>query len=302
MANTISLAKRYVPLLQEVYRRSSVTSMIDTNPALVRESAAVGEILVPKMTVPGLADYSRQNGYASGDVTLDWVSKKLEYDRGRKFVVDAMDNQESLDQAFGPLLSTFMKESVVPEVDAVRFARFATNAKSDNKKSLAITASNVLTSLDDAIAALNDEEVTLENRYLFISEGFYKLLKQKIETSRLTQGQVVDRRVEMIDGMPLIHVPAPRFHTGISTTDNGYKAAIGSYPINFMIVQSASVMQVIKHEKMRQFAPDVNMDVDGWTLTYRLYHDAWVMPNKENGIYVCHGTTAVPAPAETPSG
>ena len=43
----------------------------------------------------GLADYSRNSGYVKGDVTLTNETVTFNYDRGRKFSVDNMDNEET---------------------------------------------------------------------------------------------------------------------------------------------------------------------------------------------------------------
>ena len=57
--------------------------------------AKAGEFLIPKMSMDGLADYSRSSGYVKGDVSITYETKSCNYDRGRKFSVDAMDNEET---------------------------------------------------------------------------------------------------------------------------------------------------------------------------------------------------------------
>lgn len=95
MANVIALRKQYSTLLDEVYKLSSLTSVLDGPNDLVREGANANEILIPKMSMQGLANYSKQTDYVDGDVTLEYETKKCTYDRGRMFSVDAMDNIES---------------------------------------------------------------------------------------------------------------------------------------------------------------------------------------------------------------
>lgn len=109
MANAIELRKQYSTLLDEVYKLSSLTAVLDGANNLVKEGANANEILIPKMTMQGLADYSKTNGYAAGDVTLDYETKKCTYDRGRKFVVDAMDNIDTASIAFGKLSGNFLE-------------------------------------------------------------------------------------------------------------------------------------------------------------------------------------------------
>ena len=65
MANSIALAKAYIPLLDEVYKLASLTSDLDGNPALVRQGANANELIIPKLSMQGLADYSRNSGYVA---------------------------------------------------------------------------------------------------------------------------------------------------------------------------------------------------------------------------------------------
>ena len=70
MANAIELAKSYVPKLDEVYKLASLTAMLDGASDLARQGANANELIIPMMTMDGLADYSRNSGYVQGDVTL----------------------------------------------------------------------------------------------------------------------------------------------------------------------------------------------------------------------------------------
>ncbi len=124
MANTINLRKQYSTLLDEVYKLNSLTAVLDGPNELVREGANANEILIPKMSMQGLADYNKQTGYVAGDVTLEYETKKCAYDRGRMFTIDAMDNIESANIAFGRLSGEFLRTKVVPELDAWRLASY----------------------------------------------------------------------------------------------------------------------------------------------------------------------------------
>lgn len=103
---------------------ASLTAVLDGPNDLAQEGANANEILIPKMSMSGLADYDKQTGYALGDVTLDYETKKCDYDRGRMFTVDAMDNIESAGIAFGRLSGEFLRTQVVPELDTWRLAKY----------------------------------------------------------------------------------------------------------------------------------------------------------------------------------
>lgn len=96
MPNTIVLAKNFVPLLDDVYQRESVTSDLTGDPAMARAGANAREIVYPQIAaVTGLGDYDRNSGYTQGTVDLKWMSTEYNYDRGAKLSVDVMDNQET---------------------------------------------------------------------------------------------------------------------------------------------------------------------------------------------------------------
>lgn len=132
MPNVIALRKTYSTLLDEAYKLASLTAVLDGPNDLAQEGANANEILIPKMSMSGLADYDKQTGYALGDVTLDYETKKCDYDRGRMFTVDAMDNIESAGIAFGRLSGEFLRTQVVPELDTWRLAKYAGYASGNN--------------------------------------------------------------------------------------------------------------------------------------------------------------------------
>ena len=125
MPNNITLAQQFVPVLDEIYKLASLTSSLDGSPELAREGANAGELIIPMLEMQGLGDYSRNAGYAGGDVTLTNATVKCNYERGRMFTVDAMDDQETANIAFGRLAGEFIRTKVVPEIDAYRYSTLA---------------------------------------------------------------------------------------------------------------------------------------------------------------------------------
>ena len=79
MANSITLFKKFIDKLDEVYKQSAKTSILDGDSSLVQMGANANEIIIPKISMDGLADYSRNGGYVDGDVTLTltlWTTRK----------------------------------------------------------------------------------------------------------------------------------------------------------------------------------------------------------------------------------
>ena len=91
MSNSIALSKHYVPALDKVFKKAATSSILDSDASVIRQGAQVNEIIIPKISMDGLGDYSRNSGYTKGDVTLTWQTKTFNYDRGRKFEVDYLE-------------------------------------------------------------------------------------------------------------------------------------------------------------------------------------------------------------------
>ena len=296
VGNQIALAEKFVPLLDEIYTTESRTAILDTASERVQFTGANTVNLFTINTV-GMANYDRNAGYVPGDVNGAWQPYVLETDRGRSYMVDVMDNEETLGMAFGGLLSTVERQYIIPEVDATRFAAYAGGAAAANivTETLAAGAATVA-SIDNATEALDNAEVPYEGRILFVSPSVYKLLKSGLTRYLLNDERNVNTNIEMYNDMRVISVPQTRFYTAITLQAPTTSAAAGGYikdatngaDINFMIVHPSAVMQVMKHYNPRIFSPDQNTEAEAWLCQPRFVHGAWVLSQKTNGIYVSH--------------
>ena len=68
-ANSIALATRYLPLLDEVYKKASRSAILD-NPNV--QFVGGNAVKVFKTSMDGLADYSRNGGFVDGAVNGTW--------------------------------------------------------------------------------------------------------------------------------------------------------------------------------------------------------------------------------------
>ena len=286
MANAITTIQKYIPLLDQVYAFASCSAILDTASALVRETADAKTVLIAETSMSGLGNYSRADGFESGDLTLTWKPYTFEHDRGRSFHIDAMDDAETMGLAFGSLASEFIRTKVTPEIDAVRFAKYAANA--GETVAAALTNKTTVSAIATAEVAMEEKEVSLENCVLFITPTCYGYVKDDTDHFQrtLVPSENPNRNFGSFDGMPIVKVPQTRFYTAVTLSD-GYAKAEDANDINFMIVDRAAVIQLIKHGKIRVFDPDTNQSADAYKVDYRVYHDAWVLNNKKAGIY-CH--------------
>ena len=300
--NTFTYAQDFLPILDEVYKISSRTSILDTANERVRFIGA-DTVNLYTTNMDGLGDYSRNAGFVTGSVTGAWEPYKLSQDRGRSFMVDVMDNDETMGMAFGTLTGEFIRTKVTPEIDAYRFAKYAgtSGISQATPADIVIGTTDMPALIQEAETVMGDDEVPEEGRILFISETGYAALKDKITRMVLNGERGVETAVDYYDGMRVIKVPKGRFNTGITLNDGtssgetngGYTVpASTSYPINFMIIHPWAVMQVVKHVVPRIFSPEVNQSADAWKFDYRIFHDCFVENNKVAGIYLHRAATA----------
>lgn len=300
MPNSIALAQKYLPLLDEIYKAESKSAILDSTNV---EFLNANTIKVFKTSMDGLGNYNRNTGFVAGDVTGTWETMTLERDRGRTFMIDRMDNEETIDLAFGTLVGEFLRTRVIPEVDAYTFAKLAgwSGVDAATAANITVGTTDVPALVDEATRSMGENEVPKPGRLLFISESAYAGLRAKITRTVMNDVRGINREVETYDEMPVIRVPQSRFYTAITLYDGvtngqtagGYVGTSGAYKINFMIVHPSAVVKATKHVLPRIFTPDQNQTADAWKFDYRIYHDVFAYDNKVKGIYVHRGATAL---------
>lgn len=285
MANAITLAEQFVPILDEIYKEASLTAKLDGAPELAQQGANANELIIPKLSMQGLADYSRNGGYVTGDVTMTNETVKCNFDRGRMFNVDTMDNLETAGLAFGRLSGEFIRTQVVPELDAFRFATYCgvTGISKATAGTLADGAA-VITALRAAVTAMDEAEVPQTDRHLFITPTLYGMV-QDLDTTK--------SREVLANFASVTKVPQTRFYTAIDQKSGGtgeeaggYVKATGGADINFLLIHKPAIIQYEKHVAPKIITPDVNQTADGYKFGYRNVGIADVYENKVAGIYL----------------
>lgn len=290
MPNSIALFKQYVALLDEVYKAAALTSVLDGDSKLARQGANANELVIPKISMDGLADYSRNGGYVSGDVTLTNETVTCNFDRGRMFTVDNLDNAETAGIAYGRLASEFIRTKVVPELDAFRISKYASASGISTTTAADLsTGAAVVAALRTAVNTFDEDEVPTDQRYLYITPTLYGLIKD-LDTTKSKQ---------VLEGLTVVPTPQSRMYTAITQKDGttsgqeagGYAKASGAKNINFLLVHKPAVIQFQKHIAPKVVTPEQNQDADAWKFGYRNVGIADVYDNKVAGIYLHKATT-----------
>ena len=287
--NVIELVTKYLPILDEQYRQEAKSAILDTPPAFVQETRDAKKVKIAKMNVDGLADYSRSSGYVKGSVDFNFETVVCNFDRGRMFTVDVMDNIETMGMVFGKLSSEFVRTKVIPELDAFRMAKYASLANISTADAADLTTgAAVISALRVATTKMNNDEVPEANRILFIETG----LKGLVDDLDTNKSKEVLKKFSQI-----IEMPQNRFYTAIKqlkgTTGEeagGYTRAEGANNINFMVVEKSAAIQFAKRVNSKIITPEQNQDADAYKYGYRQVAIADAYENKRAGIYLHKST------------
>ena len=293
MATTFAeQAIKFVGILDEVYQKEAVTSILETNGV---DFSGTAKVKVPSIIIDGAADYDRQKGYTDGAIEVKYDDYELEFDRGRKFRIDTVDNDEVAFKLYRTAALEYVRTKEIPETDALRFSKIA--AVAEKTEAGAIT--DALDMFDEAESYLTDAEVPEADRILFVSSAFYKALKKGIKDNGRfgfnDNNGAIKRKIQTLDDYPLIKVPKGRFYNVIQLRDGktagqeagGYITIDGtSKSIHFIFAQKSALNAITKRKNDKIIIPELNQSADAYDVFYRHFHDLIVTKNKRKGIYI----------------
>ena len=287
MANQIAAIKNYTSVLDAVYQKASLSTCLTSGRRMVRAGRSAHEIMVPKITVSGLGDYTRNVGYKTGSISFDYETKTFNYDRGIKLLADVMDVEEAgvLD-CFVAAGSELMRTQVAPEGDAFTFSEIASHAgvATASADYSAAEAGDVLKDLRAVTNRMDEAEVTESSRYLFITPTLkgllddYSLVNPNLSKAVLTRFKAI------------VEVPQRRFYSKIALQAGdadkfGYEKAADGKALNFLVVEKSAVIKFDKHVASRVFTPDELENLDSYMRKYRKYGIVELLDNKLDGVY-----------------
>lgn len=299
--NTLATATLFQKTLDLVAQQTALTGWMEANAGQVIYNGGA-EVKIPKMSLNGLGDYDRDNGYTQGSVTLEYETRKMTQDRGRLFQLDAMDvNETNFIATASSVMGEFQRMHVVPEIDAYRLSAIATEAIAVEGSTMVEygytpAEGTVLRKIKEGIkkiraAGYNGDlvihatpDVTLE---------LEMLLASKMQTATISVGGV-DLTVPAIDKAPIIETPQNRMYTAIKILDGktpgqekgGYEKGEKALNINFMIMPRTAPIAISKQDIMRIFTPENYQKANAWATDYRRFHDLWLKDNSIPLVFV----------------
>lgn len=293
-SNNIAFVRNYTSVIDEVYQRAGVSGVLNSGRRMVRAGHNAKEIMVPKISVTGLGDYTRNVGYKTGAITYEFETKTFNYDRGIRLFADVMDVEEAgVNDCFVEAGAELMRTQVAPEADVFTFAQIAghTGVTVKDEDLSEAVATDVLASLRAVTSNMDEHQVTVGSRYLFITPTLKGVLDDYSYANPTMSNRVLERFARVIE------VPQVRFYTAIDLKSGdadqfGYAKAATGKDINFMVVEKSAVIKFDKHVASRVFSPDELESLDSYMMKYRKYGIVELLDNKLDGVYVSAAPSA----------
>lgn len=297
--NTIEASKIFSKALDQQVIEGATSGWMEDNAGQVIYNGG-DEVKIPKISLTGLADYDRDSGYNQGAVTFKFQTKSLTMDRGRKFMLDSMDVDETnFVMTASAVMSEFQRTQIIPEVDAYRYSKIYELAKTNYGRLYTPSVSTILSTLNSDITAVQDTAgaadlvIIMPYTVADMLDNNEKI-SRSINAADFRQGEI-NLKVKTYNGIPIIRVPSARMKTeyifkdGKSSdqTDGGFAPASTATQINWIICPRTAPIAVSKTDNFKIFEPAVNQTADAWLVQYRKFHDIWIKDNALPSIRVC---------------
>ncbi len=255
LSNSIAFARNYTSVIDEVYQGASVSGVLNSGRRMVRAGRNAKEILIPKISVTGLGNYTRNVGYKTGAITYEFETKIFNYDRGIRLFADVMDVEEAgVNDRFVEAGAELQRTQVAPEADAFTFAQIAgyTGVTVESGSYASADAENILEDPLTVTSTMDKKQVTLGSRILFITPTLKGVLDNFSYANPNRSNRVLERFSR--------------------------------------IVERSAVIKFDKHVASRVFSPDELEALDSYMIKYRKYGIVELFDNKLDGVYVSAST------------
>jgi len=280
----INLHSKYESTLA---KRFTLSSRTDAHAGKKYDFDGLRSIVISTAAQVKVNDYNRtasSNRFGTPEELGD-TTQTLTMSQDKSFVF-AIDAGNASDQQYikkvNDIITTAWDEQCVPLVDMYRFNRWANGAGLGAVNATALAPNTILSAIMTASAAMSNKLVPRTNRVLFICETVYiaaKLASSILYSDKLTQDAVSRGVVGYLDGMEVIPVPDSYLPAGV----------------NFMIKYRDATVDPMKLKNLSVYKDP--QDIDGQLGRCRFYHDAFVLDNYVNGIYIHAQSGVVATPA-----
>ena len=291
MANAISYASKYTGELDKMIVQSAKTGFLADN---TFKAKFVGSktVYLPEVSMQGLGNYSRTEGYPKSDTTLTHTPYTLQQERGAQLFMDAQDADESgVPDLVGKLVGEFTRTQAVPEIDAYNLSALYKVAQTNDNT----TTYNADTAVKSLLELINNAEAAMEydgatSLVAMVDPTLYNLLMTSNELQRFItvsdfkQGEI-NFKVKNLNGCSIIPVSASRMKSDFNFNEHGFAPKEDAVDVRAIVLPKDSASFVKKVDKVDVLNPSQVEDYDAYKINFRMYYDLIVKNSRKKTIF-----------------
>ena len=243
-------------------------------------------INIPSISTTGRVDGDRDTiGTAARNFNNAWEPKTLAHHRKWSTLVHPMDIDETNQVAsIQNITQVFNEEQKFPEMDAYLVSKIYSDwtTAGGTADTTALTAENVLTLFDGWMQAMDDANVSVDGRILYVTPAVDTLIKTAIARQYSNGDTAIRRAVDSIDNVKVEMVPTKLMKSKYDFT-TGYAVAEDAAQINMLLVHPSAVITPEKYSFAKLDEPSAGSE-GKWVYFEESYDDAFILNNRKDAI------------------
>lgn len=243
-------------------------------------------INIPSISTTGRVDGDRDTiGTAARNFNNAWEPKTLAHHRKWSTLVHPMDIDETNQVAsIQNITQVFNEEQKFPEMDAYLVSKIYSDwtTAGGTADTTALTAENVLTLFDGWMQAMDDANVSVDGRILYVTPAVDTLIKTAIARQYSNGDTAIRRAVDSIDNVKVEMVPTKLMKSKYDFT-TGYAVAEDAAQINMLLVHPSAVITHEKYSFAKLDEPSAGSE-GKWVYFEESYDDAFILNNRKDAI------------------
>ena len=263
-------------------------------------------IEIPSISTTGRVDADRDTvAMAQRNYDNKWETKTLENERKWSTLVHPMDiDQSNMVNTIANITQVFNEEQKFPEMDAYLISRlyslWTTSITGDSSHgaytgktadTTVLTTTSILGVFDDMMLNMDNARVPANGRILYVTHEVMKLLKSaQIDSNNTLSRSIdvesgpnaIDRRVNRLDEVQVIGVPATLMKTAYDFT-TGWAPAASASQINMFLVHPTAVITPVSYTFSKLDAPSA-LSEGKWVYYEESFEDAFILNKKADAL------------------
>ena len=258
-------------------------------------------IEIPSISTTGRTDADRDSiSTAQRNYNNAWETKTLENERKWSTLVHPKDiDQTNMATSIANITRVFNEEQKFPEMDAYTiskiYADWTTSIAGDaahgaytgkTADTTALTVENILSVFDQLMLNMDNARVPVTGRILYVTNEVGVLLKSAQGISRSIDVEsgpnAIDRRVNRLDEVQIIHVPSQLMKTKYNFT-TGWAPDASAKQINMCLIQPTAVITPVSYTFSKLDAPSA-LSEGKYYYYEESFEDVFILNKKADAI------------------